>query len=302
MTTSKRELVLTGPAPYPGGIRPRLRIMKSSDRPDGNSYLVPLPGIAPPGFHLSRHPRGDVHWKAETGTISRGDASRFSDALKDGTLDRVISSLIVRPQRQRSPSAVIIPRTLTETFSLTHGDVNLRIDDFIESLQPVALGDTRHLPQSFHVLRRAGMMELLDVILISDYRRDGSLAFFNLTGLEPIRIPPLEITREMPLWRSASVAISHFREYGGVFVLFPEGKRFERTAKKIGLGWIADGMAYLNEVFEESPPSLSLESRVRSLEAGFVPSLCGLTPKRCVRIGDLRDRMAMSRRIATRPN
>lgn len=289
MTKSKKELVLTGPPPYPGGTRPRLRVLKSVQSPEGNTYLVPFPGIAPPSLHFSRHPWGDIHWKAqEGGTFGRGNVSLASRAVRDGTLDRVISSLIVRPQRQRSAWGVIVPRTQTETIAGAGSDLDLEIDSFVASLQPVTLGDTRHLAGSLHVLRNAGTLHLLDALLVSDFRYESSLIFFNLTKGRAIPIPSVVISREMPFWRSALAALSHLREYGGVFIAFPEGRRFQATAKRLGLSCVADGISFLEKSFETYPWNPELESRVRALETGFMPALARLTLKRPIRVTALR--------------
>lgn len=102
MAPDSRELLVAS--------SPRLRVVKSVRGSDSSTYLVPLPGLAPPGFKLSIHPSGRIHVKSrDEGLIAEGSLTLLPDALTDGTFDRIAASLILRPRRQRAVGGVIIP-------------------------------------------------------------------------------------------------------------------------------------------------------------------------------------------------
>ncbi len=289
---SKELLLATSPS------SPRLRVVKSVRGSDSSTYLVPLPGLAPPGFKLSMHPSGEIHVKSrDEGLIAKGSLSRLPDALTDGTFDRLAASLIVRPRRQRAVEGVIIPHEWLMRLGEWSGSVELRIDQFLTSVQPLELGDSRHLGSNLSLLRMAGYLGLLDVILISDSRPDSTLAFINLglgMGKELARIPDL---KSLPLWRTLTLAVAQIQEFDGIFLMIPEGRRLVRMADRLGLGDIERGFSGIDQLLDRSGQNAEIEQRVKCLERGFVGPLAALNPRRPLRVSKLRQRDTWRRRM-----
>ncbi len=288
MSKTKKEIVLTAPARDSSRVRPRLRLMKIVEGGDTSSYLVPIPGLATPGLKASFHPSGEVHWTSRShATFGRANMSTFQSAIEDGTFDRVASSLILRPRRRHSSEGLILPREVVLAVAQAPGTVELELDSLIRSIQPVSLGDTRHLGRSLDKLRQAGVLKTADFMLGPDFGPGGSLTFINVWGSEHIDLPPIPVDRNLPMWRTINVATGHLREYGGIFIRFPEGRRLSRIATSFGLGSFAAGFSQVERELESTGLKSELATRVKEIEDGFVPSLRSIVPRPRIRATSL---------------
>lgn len=270
---------------------PGLRVMKSIQGSDSSTYLVPAPGLALPGFKLSIHPSGEIHVKSrDAGLIAQGDLNRLPDAFTDGTVDRLAASLLVRPMRQRALEGVIVPYHWLRRFGEWSGTEELRIDEFLTSVQPLELGDSRHLGPNLALLRRAGYLGPLDVVLLSDRRPESTLSFINVGFVPDIELPPISDLRSLPLWRSLTLALAQIRGYGGILVSIPEGRRLARLANQFGLGDVARGFSSFDQLLDQPGYRSEIEQRVRFLERDFVRPLATLNPRRPLRVSTLRQK------------
>jgi len=259
---------------------------------------MPLPGLAPPSFKLSIHPSGELHLKSrDEGLIARGSLNRLPSALTDGTFDRLAASLIVRPRRQRAVEGVIVPYEWLKRLANWSGSVELRIDEFLRSVQPLALGDSRHLGPNISLLRTAGYLRPLDVVLLSDRRPESTLSFINLGYGVGKQLPTLADLRSFPLWRSLALAIAQIQEFGGIFVIIPEGRRLVRIADRLGLGDVARGFSAIDQFLDQSGQKAQIQQRVECLERGFVRPLAALNPRRPLRVSKLRQMVSRRRGI-----
>jgi hypothetical protein len=286
MAPDSKELSLVARRGLPG-----LRVMKSIQGSDSSTYLVPAPGLALPGFKLSIHPSGEIHVKSrDAGLIAQGDLNRLPDAFTDGTVDRLAASLLVRPMRQRALEGVIVPYHWLRRFGEWSGTEELRIDEFLTSVQPLELGDSRHLGPNLALLRRAGYLGPLDVVLLSDRRPESTLSFINVGFVPDIELPPISDLRSLPLWRSLTLALAQIRGYGGILVSIPEGRRLARLANQFGLGDVARGFSSFDQLLDQPGYRSEIEQRVRFLERDFVRPLATLNPRRPLRVSTLRQK------------
>jgi len=286
MPTDSKELSLVPRRGFPG-----FRVMKVIRGSDSSTYLVPVPGLAPPSFKLSIHPSGEVHVKSrDAGLIAQGNLNRLPSALIDGTLDRLAASLLVRPMRQRALEGVIIPYHWLERLSQWSLTEELRVDEFLASAQPLQLGDSRHLSANLSLLRRGGYLGPLDMVLLSDRRPDSTLSFINIGFTPDVELPPIHELRSLPLWRCLTLALGHVREYGGILVSIPEGRRLVRLADQLGLGDVARGFSTFDQLLDQPGHRAEIERRVRFLERDFVGPLAALAPRRPLRVSTLRQR------------
>lgn len=272
-----RELAMTGPPLSVGGVRPRLRLMKTVEGRDASTYLVPVPELAPPGLHFSAHPSGEFHLKSPLGeTRARADFGRLRQSTEDGTIDRVIAELLVRPKRWRFNDGLILSKDWLLSLGKGAWSTDLDLDQFLGSLKVVELGDSRHLASHLTRLRQHELLRPLDTLLLPDPRDDAELYFLNVLGEESVGIPPLTVTRDLPFWRSMSLAFSRVREFGGVFFLFPEGARLRRIADRVGVGGILRVFSALDRHLEGTGANPKLQERIEMIEKTFVPSLKSL--------------------------
>ena len=286
MAPDSKELSLVARRGLPG-----LRVMKTIRGSDSSTYLVPVPGLAPPGFKLSIHPSGDIHVKSrDDGLIAQGNLNRLPTALTDGTLDRLAASLLVRPKRQRALEGVIVPYRWLRRLAEWSGTEELRIDEFLTSVQPLELGDSRHLGTNLSLLRGTGYLGPLDIVLLSDRRPESTLSFINVGFAPDIELPPFSELRTLPLWRSLTLAFGHLREFGGILLSIPEGQRLVRIANQLGLGDVAKGFATFDQFLDQPGHRAEIENRIEYLQRDFVRPLSSLNPRRPLRVSSLRER------------
>lgn len=291
MTPVEKEIIITAPKASAGDARLKLRVLKSITGMDSSTYLVPLPGVAPPGLKLSIHPFGDVHLKArDIGTVARANFSQLSRAIADGTFDKVYSSLFVTPKRRRSALAVVVPAEWSSLLTEWSGTVEFPIEKVVRAIRPVRLGDTRHLATDLRLLREAGFLRPRDLMLFADDSPDTTLSFINLVSGDQFDIPPISIPRGTPFRLTIGAVISHFRRYGGLFVRFPEGKRLDALAERLGLGRLSDGFERLATYAKETGWTARMEDQLRLAGEVFDTSLKGLSLLRPVNMKALRRR------------
>ncbi|HZY70537.1 MAG TPA: hypothetical protein VFF67_06140 [Thermoplasmata archaeon] len=276
--------------------------MKTVEGSDRSQYLIPVPGIAPPGLRLSIHPSGTMHVKSrDHGVVARGKTGQFIASVEDGTLDRLVSTMLVRPPRFRAAGCLVVPHEWIAELARSSGSYEFRIDGFVESVRPVLLGDSRHVASDLRLLRHYGFLRQFDTLFVPDPRPDGTLVFFNVQGVKPVTIPPFEISHDLPFWRSFTLALSHVRRYGGVFVLIPEGKRLQRIADRLGFGDILRGFDFVDEPLKELGVNTELGAQVKAIEEGFIPAVAGLKPLSFVRVAALRRQSLQDRLTRRRP-
>lgn len=270
---------------------PGFRVMKSIRGSDSSTYIVPVPGLAPPGFKLSLHPSGEIHVKSrDAGLIAQGNLKRLPTALTDGTFDRLAASLLVRPMRQRSLQGVAVPYHWLKRLGEWSGMEELRIDEFLTSVRPLELGDSRHLGPSLALLRSSGLLSPLDVVLLSDRRPESLLSFINVGFVPDIELPPFSELRTLPLWRSLTLAFGHLREFGGILLSIPEGQRLVRIANQLGLGDVAKGFATFDQFLDQPGHRAEIENRIEYLQRDFVRPLASLNLRRPLRVSSLREK------------
>lgn len=294
MTSESKEIVLTS-----GGSSVRLPILKSVERPGSSTYVVPLPGIAPPGTHVSFHPFGEVHVKArDIGTLARGNLSGLRRAAEDGTIDKAFAAMLPQPRKCRSAQAVIVPTEWASRFSLRSGDGNLPIDEFILAIHPVKFGDTRHLASDLRLLRKVGYLRPRDMMLFS--AGGDELVFINVEGDRPLDLPVVELPPDIPFRRTALAALPHLREYGGLFIRFPEGAALDRAAERLGLGGLTIALFQLDQIAKVTGWDVELQSKLGEIERMLKPTLSALVPNRPMTMRMLRRRKA-TKVLALRP-
>lgn len=242
------ELMVSYPAPSPEEGRRKLRLAKSVSGSDSSRYLIPLPSLAPPGFHISAHPSGEVHLKSrDTGVLARGKLNGFFQSIQDGRFDREISSLIAPPSRRRFMDGLIFPFESMKSVILNKSSMDFALDAVLTSVFEVEFGDTRHLCSDITLLRETGYLRPLDTMMLSGRRPATRHLFLNLCEPDPVEFPEITVPDYSRCKRTVHAVFAHFMKYGGVFVNVPSDKKLMQMAGRLGLGGLLESFEELDQ-------------------------------------------------------
>ncbi len=295
MSSEPRDLSIVLPPPTRGGKSAKLRILKSVAARDSGSYVVIMPGIGPPGLHISLHPSGEIHLRArDTGSLARADLARLRKAVADGTLDAIFSRLLSTPKARRSLSGVILPAELTAKFGEGQATTEIPMQEFLRSMKLVKLGDTRHLPKTLDWMRRSGHLRYRDTILLALDKPGGTLAFVDLQQGAPLDLPPVTIPAGIPFRRTLTATLAQLRDFGGIFVRFPEGKELDRIAEKVGLGGLTKALSRLHDAAKEAGWQTQMEKRLAEVEQALRLVAREFAPPRAIRVTTRKHKRTLS--------
>lgn len=269
-----------------GSAKGGLPVMRSVRARDGGEYLVPMPGILPPGLHLSIHPSGELHLKSrDHGVVARLDLKRLVAGIKLGGLDSVFSELLREPRPGGKSVGTIIAHEFVNLVRQSGPTAELPADRLVESMREVEIDDTRLIPDTLAWLRSEGFLTRGGSVLfrVGD---DGRSSFFiDAGGPAAAESLPVDLPPELPFAGTIRAAAQQLRNLGGIMITFPENDELERLADRAGLGDFLRGL----RAFADDPSLARFDADVRQnledlgLEQMFGDSLKSIVARRPLR-------------------
>jgi len=238
------------PAPPKG-----FRIAKVVRMPESGTYLIPMPGLLPPGLKFSFHPSGEFHLKSrDDGMIARLNLFEVARAIANGGLEQLVSSLLRAPSAGLPAKGVLVPPNLISKFSggakPGTGDLALPVDDLAQ-LDRVEIDDTVDLLADIDWLRREGLLPAQAMLLLQVGDSEQPAVFIS-AGDQPIRLR--ESARPAPgsPFSGAFDAMARLLEdYGGIWVTFPDEEGMKGLLERAGFGEFFDGLKRWSESLDE---------------------------------------------------
>ncbi len=81
-----------------------------------------------------------------------------------------------------------------------------------------------------------------------------------------------------------TATLTQLRDFGGVFVRFPEGKELDRIAVKVGLRGLTKGLSRLHDAAKGAGWKTQMEKRLAEVEQALRSVLREFAPPRAIRV------------------
>jgi hypothetical protein len=205
-----------------------LRLKRSKS--DGSLYAVLLPGIAPPGLHLSQHPSGQLHVRDKDRNISVN--FDFAGLLRPsfaGSLESFAGRGYRLPTPGHRATGLIMPFSLIPTPDRTLKKESVDLDSLIRSQVAVELEDTADFKDAVRFLVSNGQLHPRDVLRL-EVDDTNELVIFTCTGAQLFGPETPRLPKDVPFAGMLSRVAEQVQELAGVVMTIgPDDEEGLRT-------------------------------------------------------------------------
>ena len=253
-----------------------LRVAKTVKSEQSGSYLVPLPGMLPPGFHISLHPSGELHLKArDFGVIARVNLGELIGGLVSGDMDELLLQFVGEPEAGLRAKGVVVPRNvypgLSKLGAGESGPVALSLAELAEAASFIEIDDTKDLAHDLEWLREQGELNPGGMKMLSVDGQRHEHVFMNLLGRGARTTVAVPLPQGTPFPKTVAAVLHQLSQYGGFFIRVPSEAEFAKVAERAGLGEFYRGLSEFVARLDEGENKGALESLIREFAAGAAP-------------------------------
>jgi hypothetical protein len=276
MPSEEKEFRITGGLVTSDSLPKGLRLLKTVKAADSGVYIVPMPGLLPPGLHISLHPSGEVHLKGRDFSVTaRVDIGQILKSLQNGELDDVFDTFLREPENGHSAEGIVVPENLVKFLRETTGTVEIPAEQLAASINRIEIEDTEGLAGDLDWLRSKGILAKGTMLMLSVAGSDRITVFINVLQNRLLATLPAGIPMGALMKRTIESGLAQLRKYGGIFVTFPDEGELERLADRIGLGELFGAIAHLEDVPGMADVESAWKKVIPDLEAMFGKSVAG---------------------------
>jgi len=231
MTTEKEVNALAPTSGSDNQVGQLLSLLKlKRSKSDGSLYAVVLPGIAPPGLHISQHPSGEFHVRDKDENISVNfDFARLLRTAFAGSLERFADGAYRLPTPGHRAAGLIMPLNLVSPPDQSLKKENVDLDSLIRGQVGVELEDTADFKDAVRLLVSNGQLHPRDVLTL-EVDDTNELVIFTYTGTQVFGPQTPRLPEDVPFAAMLSRVIKQVQELGGVVMTIgPDDEERLRT-------------------------------------------------------------------------
>lgn len=217
MTTEKEVNALAPASGSDNQVGKLLSLLKlRRSKSDGSLYAVLLPGIAPPGLHISQHPSGEFHVRDKDRNISINfDFAGLLRAASAGSLRKFAGEGYRLPTPGYRAIGLIMPFNLVPPPDRSLKKESVGLDSLIRSQVAVELEDTADFKDAVRLLVSNGQLHPRDVLTL-EVDGTNELVIFTYTGPQLFGPQAPGLSEDVPFATMLSRVIEQVHELGGV--------------------------------------------------------------------------------------
>jgi hypothetical protein len=231
MTTEKEVNAFAPTSGNDNQVEQLLSLLKlKRSKSDGSLYAVVLPGIAPPGLHISQHPSGEFHVRDKDRNISVNfDFAGLLQRSFAGSLESFTGRGYRLPTPGHRAAGSIMPFNLVPTPDQSLKKENVDLDSLIRSQIAVELEDTADFKDAVRLLVSNGQLRPRDVLTL-EVDGTNELVIFTCTGAQLFGPRTPKLPEDVPFAAMLSRVAEQVQELGGVVMTIgPDDEERLRT-------------------------------------------------------------------------
>jgi hypothetical protein len=214
-------ITVTDPARPDAPPRGRKALKLTRSASDGSTYLIPLPGLAPDGLHISQHPSGELHIRTPDRKVdARLDVMAIAAAALSGQLDESFAELLGPPPSGRAAEVTLLPMSRVPPPDPNRRHETVPLEPYLGSGMVIVLDDTAEMAALIHALASDGTLRVGDCLRIDLSGSDDEISIFRYVGKVPIEGAAADVPPQFARFHAA--IMRGLRDYQGLFVTYTE--------------------------------------------------------------------------------
>jgi hypothetical protein len=250
-----------------------LRLMKAiTDRPDGSSYLIPLPSLQSAGLHFSLHP-GEIHLRTNNPPLTaRIDLADLIASVTDGRLDTALARMMTFPASGHRCLLTVVQKPPIQKGGLSEGDFTLDMAAIAAASRRYELEDSGGLVEAVRWLRRYDGANQDDLILV-EIEDTGAVGAIHSAGPPEGMELPVPQVGVPPFPKTMDRIRETLRSCGAFYLGSPGRDEYESFIKGL------PGFSRFWPEFEAMMKALDAEAGRDKVEAAVSDMIGGMIPE-----------------------